>query len=66
MCRIYNNDNGTGFFIKIPYKSKLLPVSITNNHIINENDIKNNKMITIYLNNDKIEMLFKIDYWIRW
>ena len=62
VCRIYNNGNGTGFFTKIPYKSKLLPVLITNNHIINENDIKNNKMITIYLNNDKIEMLFKIDY----
>ena len=62
VCRIYNNGNGTGFFTKIPYKSKLLLVLITNNHIINENDIKNNKMITIYLNNDKIEMLFKIDY----
>ena len=62
VCRIYNNGNGTGFFTKIPFKSKLLPVLITNNHIINENDIKNNKMITLYLNNDKIEMLFKIDY----
>ena len=61
VCRIYNNGNGTGFFTKIPYKSKLLPVLITNNHIINENDIKNNKMITLYLNNDKIEKSFKID-----
>ena len=39
VCRIYNNGNGTGFFTKIPFKSKLLPVLITNNHIINQNDI---------------------------
>ena len=25
VCRIYNNQIGTGFFTKIPYKSKLLP-----------------------------------------
>ena len=35
VCRIYYNNNmGTGFFIKIPYKSKLLPILMTNNHII--------------------------------
>ena len=53
VCKIYYNGHGTGFFTKIPFKSKLLPVLITNNHIINENDIKNNEMITLYLNNDK-------------
>ena len=53
ICRIYNNGNGTGFFTKIPFKNKLLPVLITNNHIINENDIKNNVTITFDLNNDK-------------
>ena len=61
VCRIFNNGKGTGFFTKIPFKSKLLPVLITNNHIINENDIKNNKMITLYLNNDKIEKVLKMD-----
>ena len=53
VCRIYNNGNGTGFFTKIPYKSKLLPVLITNNHVINKDDILNNKKFSIYLNNDK-------------
>ena len=57
VCRIYNN--GTGFFTKIPFKSKFISVLITNNHIINEDDIKNNKMETLYLNNDKIVI---IDY----
>ena len=61
VCRIYNNGNGTGFFTKIPFKSKFIPVLITNNHIINEDDIKNNKIVTFYLNNDKIEKTIKID-----
>ena len=34
---------------------------ITNNHIINEDDIKNNKIITLYLINDKIEKTIEID-----
>ena len=51
ICRI--NDKGTGFFVKIPYKSKLLTVLITTNHIINEGDIQYNRNISIYLNNDK-------------
>ena len=61
VCRIFNNGEGTGFFTKIPFKSKLLPVLITNNHIIGRDDIKNNKKITLYLNKDKIEKVFKID-----
>ena len=39
ICRIYNNDKGNGIFVKIPYKSRLLPVLITTNHIINQDDI---------------------------
>ena len=61
VCRIYNNGKGTGFFTKIPYKSKLIPVLLTNNHVINKEDIKNNKDITIYLNNDKMIKEIKID-----
>ena len=61
VCRIYNNGNGTGFFTKIPFKSKLLPVLITNNHIINQNDINNSKIITFDLNNNKILKKLKID-----
>ena len=61
VCRIYNNGEGTGFFTKIPFKSKFLPVLITNNHVINELDINNNKVIILYLNNDKIEKSLKLD-----
>jgi len=44
VCMIKSNYNlyGTGFFCLIPFpdKKNLLPVLITNNHIINEKDIK--------------------------
>ena len=43
LCKINCNDRGndTGFFCKIPFPDKFhqLPVLITNNHIITENDI---------------------------
>ena len=59
ICRI--NDKGTGFFVKIPYKSKLLPVLITNNHIITIDDIQGNRNISLRLNNDKKIKTIKLD-----
>ena len=53
ICRINNHGKGTGFFVKIPYKSELLPVLITTGHAINIEDIQNNKIISLYLNNGK-------------
>ena len=50
---IFNKGKGTGFFTKINFHSKLLPVLITNNYVIHKNDLKNNIKIIIYLNNDK-------------
>ena len=53
-CRVHNeNRKGTGFFVKIPYKSDLPPVLITNNQVINKDDILSIKSISIYINNDK-------------
>ena len=59
ICRI--NDKGTGFFVKIPYKSKILPVLITSNQVINTDDIQDNKNISLYLNNDKKIKAIKLD-----
>ena len=59
ICRINNHGKGTGFFVNIPYKSKFLPVLITTNHAINQDDIQNNKIISLYLNNGK--MSIKLD-----
>ena len=47
------NNKGNGFFVKIPYKSKLLPVLITANQVITTNDIQNNENISLKLYNDK-------------
>ena len=47
ICKIYLEDGqkGTGFFCKILFNNDLLPVLITNNHVLNEKDIENNKII---------------------
>ena len=51
---------GTGFFCKIPFPNfyNLLPVLITNNHILNEKDIIEGEVINFSLNNGKL--LYKI------
>ena len=62
VCKIYiKGAIGTGFFTKIPYNNKLINVLITNNHILGENDIKNDKTIIISLNNEKEKKFIKIN-----
>jgi len=60
ICKIYkkNGETGTGFFCNIPFNNNLLPVLITNNHVLNKNDIDKNKIIKFMINNKvkKIEM----------
>ena len=58
ICKIYKPNWGsieTGFFGKIPYpdKSKLMPVLITNNKILNNADLEMNKTIKIIYNDNK-------------
>ena len=53
VCKIHKiGFNGTGFFCNLPYKSKILPFLITNNHVLNNQDIEINKSITISINNE--------------
>ena len=61
ICKIClkNGTIGTGFFGKIPFNNNLLPVLITNNHVLNKNDIDNNKIIELIINN-KVKTI-KID-----
>ena len=49
ICKIYlDSGNGTGFFCKIPFpNNKLIPVLITNNHVINK-EILDNENNNIY------------------
>ena len=50
IAKIVKDDGkkGTGFFCKIPFpdESNLLNALITNNHVLDENDIKNGKTIS--------------------
>ena len=54
---------GTGFFCLIPFPDKLnlLPVLITNNHILEENDITQGKIIEFSISNDKYFFRIVID-----
>ena len=53
VCKIHiNGKNGTGFFAKIPYKNSFIKVLMTNNHVLDSNDILENKIITFSLNNN--------------
>ena len=63
ICKIINNDGnkGTGFFCRIPYNNKLLPVLVTNNHVLNENHIENNKKLEITLNDGKKVKIIELD-----
>ena len=64
ICKIKckNGGNGTGFFCNIPKKDgNLFRVFITNNYILEENDIITGNLISISLNNDKINREIKMD-----
>ena len=53
VCKIHiNGKNATGFFAKIPYKNSFIKVLMTNNHVLDSNDISENKIITFSLNNN--------------
>ena len=68
ICKIYSDSgNGTGFFCKIPYPDqfKLLPVLITNNHVLNEEDIKLFKTIKLTITLIKIYLLILKDKYLQ-
>ena len=58
ICKIIcnNGESGTGFFCSVPFPDKyhLLPVLMTNNHVLEEKDIDCNKKIKFELNDKKI------------
>ena len=50
ICKIYiEGSEGTGFFCKLPFNNTLLPVLITNNHVINDETLKKNNKLVIYM-----------------
>ena len=65
ICKIVKKNGvfGTGFFfnIPIPKQSKVMPVLVTNYHILNEQDLENNKSIELILNDDRLKRTIIID-----
>lgn len=63
ICRIISNNGikGTGFFCRIPYNDKLLPVLITNYHVLNDNIYKKNAKIELTLNDGKKAIILNLD-----
>ena len=58
ICKIYlkNEEKGTCFFCKIPFNNNLLSVLITNNHVLNENNIEDNEIIKLTINKEVKEI----------
>ena len=64
ICKIItSNDIGTGFFCVIPFPdmNNLLPVLITNNHVLDSNLLKSGNEIEFTLNDDKFYHKIIID-----
>ena len=64
ICKISKDkgEKGTGFFCKIPVTDNiLLPVLITNHHVLNEEDIKNKSIIKTTINDNKSCINITID-----
>ena len=62
VCKIHKGKvNGTGFFVQVSYDNQILNLLITNNHVLNEQDIMPGNTINISLNNEKIFKKIKID-----
>ena len=54
ICKIkINATNGTGFFCKIPYQNGSMKVLMTNYHVLDDIYYRQNKDITLFLNDDK-------------
>ena len=49
ICKINGTSIGTGFFCKIKYNNELIPALMTNYHVIDDDFLKNNKFIKIYI-----------------
>ena len=50
ICKIDGSKAGTGFFCKIKRGEELIPVLITNYHVIDDNYMKKNKYLKFYIN----------------
>ena len=64
VCKIHKLDGttATGFLCKIPFPDhfRLLHALVTNNHVINKQDLQLHKSIKITFHDQEIEKIYKI------
>ena len=53
ICSVNGNLNGTGFFCKIEFEGKLIPVLITTYDLVNDDFMNQNQKLTFYIKNTK-------------
>ena len=68
VCKIYTQqENGTGFFCKIPFNKKKINVLITCNHVLDKKDLIPGKLITLSFCDEKKPYSIMLDdkriYW---
>ena len=63
ICKIYkkNGEKGTGSFVNITYNNDIIPVMITNHHVLDEKYLKENKEIKISINDDSTIKTIKLN-----
>ena len=65
ICKIHKLDEtkATGFLCKIPFPDqfRLLPALVTNNHVVNKQDLQLHKTIKITFGDQEIEKYIKLD-----
>ena len=52
ICKINSDVIGTGFFCKIEYNNKKIPVLMTNYHVINDEFLNDHNYLEVYIKND--------------
>ena len=63
ICKVIRKDGkkGTGFFCNITFNTIIIPVFMTNYHVIDDKYIQENKQIKLTINDDNIIKTIKID-----
>jgi len=63
ICKIYldKGRSGTGFFCYIPFNNRIISALITNNHVLDSNYLKDNRMLNISINDEALFKKLKIE-----
>ena len=51
--KVMNENDGSGFFLKLKISNQEIKLLITNNHVINQEILDTNQQITLYINKNK-------------